>query len=79
MQSESGKSEHGIEEEMKGLRESEKELLVDLIRSLRDIRYGHIQITVHDSMVTQIDRTQKLRIGKSGTIYAGGNSQKTKN
>ena len=78
MQSEAGKSEHRTDDEMKGLRESEKELLVDLIRSLRDIRYGHIQITVHDFVVTQIDKTQKLRINKSGTIYAGGNSQKIK-
>jgi hypothetical protein len=34
-----------------------------LVRSkVRDLRYGIVQLVVHDGQVTQIDRTEKTRI-----------------
>lgn len=78
MKSERGNNHGGIEEEMDSLRDGEKKLLVDLIRSLRDIRYGHVQITVHDSAVTQIDKTEKLRIDNSSASGAGDGTWRKK-
>jgi hypothetical protein len=34
------------------------------------LRYGVVQIVVHDSRVTQIERTEKTRIETNGTAIA---------
>jgi len=35
---------------------------IDLIRQqLRSLQYGVVQIVVHDSLIVQIDRTEKFR------------------
>ena len=37
---------------------------LDLVREkVESVRFGVVQITIHDSKVTQIDRTEKIRIG----------------
>ncbi len=33
----------------------------DILRILRAIRYGSVEITIHDSRVVQIERREKLR------------------
>ncbi|WP_221030276.1 YezD family protein [Actomonas aquatica] len=33
---------------------------------VESLRYGVVQLTVHDGRVTQIERTEKTRIGGSG-------------
>ena len=33
-----------------------------IIRALQDIRYGSVEIIVHDSKVVQIERKEKIRI-----------------
>ena len=34
------------------------------------LRYGVVQIVIHDSKVTQIERTEKTRIETNGTAIA---------
>ncbi|MBI4333956.1 MAG: YezD family protein [Chloroflexi bacterium] len=34
----------------------------EIVRALRSVRYGSIQIIVQDSRVVQIDRTEKTRL-----------------
>jgi hypothetical protein len=37
---------------------------LSLVRAqVRDLRYGIIQLVVHDGRVTQIERTEKTRLG----------------
>ena len=43
------------EEEM---RRAEREIL----HALREIRYGSLEITIHDSRVVQIERREKVRL-----------------
>ena len=39
---------------------------LDLVREkVESLRFGMVQITIHDSKVTQIDRTEKTRIEHS--------------
>ena len=45
-------------------KESEKKLLFQILRALRSIRYGYVQIIVQDSKVVQIDKTEKIRFDK---------------
>ncbi len=40
----------------------DEETLAEIIRSLRQIRYGTITITVQDAKVVQIDKTEKVRL-----------------
>lgn len=34
------------------------------------LRYGVVQLVVHDGRVTQIERTEKTRLGQPGTLRA---------
>ena len=38
---------------------SVEELILEAVRA---IRFGSVQITIHDSQVVQIERTEKLRV-----------------
>ena len=42
-----------------------RELLSQIMAAIRGIKHGHIVITIHDSEVVQIDKTEKLRIRKA--------------
>jgi len=53
-----------MEDTLASLRESERKVLLDILKALRSIRYGHVQITVHDCVVVQIDKTEKIRFEK---------------
>ncbi len=34
-----------------------------ILRALREIRYGSVEITVHDARIVQIERREKVRVG----------------
>ena len=63
-------------------RESVEPAWVELIRShVKTMRFGVVQIVVHDSRVVQIERTEKLRLDRpeaeasfSGCIHNAGPS-----
>ena len=38
-----------------------REVLAALVRLLRELRYGSIEIVVHEGRVTQIERREKVR------------------
>jgi hypothetical protein len=35
--------------------------MVEILRSIRSLRFGSVEITVHDSHVVQIERKEKVR------------------
>lgn len=39
----------------------EQEWIERIIRSLEDLEYGSVQIIVHDSKITQIEKLEKFR------------------
>ena len=47
---------------------NEQELLQEILRSLRVIRYGSVLITVHDGHVVEIQRTERIRKGASKQV-----------
>ena len=55
----------GPEEEE--LRRIEREIL----RSLREIRFGSIEIVIHDGRVVQIERREKVRLDRTGLRVTG--------
>ena len=46
----------------KGLAADEIELLRDVIRALRTLRYGSVNLTVHDGHLVEIQKVEKIRI-----------------
>ncbi len=50
-----------MKENINDLNEEEKALLLQILKALKSIRYGFVQITVQNSKVVQIDRTEKTR------------------
>ena len=44
-------------------KEDEK-LVIQILKSIKGIRYGYVQIIVQDSKVVQIDKTEKFRFDK---------------
>jgi len=57
-------------------KENEKELLLQILKALRSIRYGYVQIIVQDSKVVQIDKTEKVRFDKGNFLTGGRGSQR---
>ncbi len=45
-------------------KEDEKRLLSQILKAVRSIQYGCVQIIVQDSKVVQIDKTEKIRLDK---------------
>lgn len=45
-------------------KESEKILLLQILKALKSIRYGCVQIYIQDSKVVQIDKTEKIRFDR---------------
>lgn len=43
------------------LSDEERELLNELVRALRTIRFGSIALTIHDGRLVEIHKTEKIR------------------
>jgi hypothetical protein len=48
-----------------------EEVLDALVRLIREVRFGSIEILVHDGRVTQIERREKVRFSPSATPSKG--------
>jgi hypothetical protein len=43
---------------------------LEIVRQqVSSLRYGVVQIVVHDSQVTQIEKTERVRLGKNTKAY----------
>ena len=51
-----------VSPEEEELRRIEREVL----RSLREIRFGSVEIVIHDGRVVQIERREKVRLDRTG-------------
>ena len=40
----------------------EEKMITQVVKALKSIRYGHVQITVQDAKVVQIEKVEKFRI-----------------
>ncbi|MCC7264004.1 MAG: YezD family protein [Candidatus Latescibacteria bacterium] len=45
----------------------EREIEQEILRAVKGIRYGSVEIVIHDSQVVQIERKEKLRLDKPAT------------
>jgi hypothetical protein len=39
----------------------ERKLLKDVVRSIRGIRYGSVVLTIHDGLLVEISKTERIR------------------
>jgi hypothetical protein len=43
----------------------------EILRSIKSVRFGSIEITIHDSRVVQIERTEKVRFAPAPRARVG--------
>jgi hypothetical protein len=58
-------------EELTDARALPEEVLGTLVRLIREVRFGSIEIVVHEGRVTQIERREKVRFASSGPPRKG--------
>lgn len=53
--------------------------LVSLLeRALKDLRYGHVQLVVHDGQLVRVERVERLRLDQNKNLLTGSpGSEKT--
>jgi hypothetical protein len=39
----------------------------EILQAVKSLRYGSVEIIIHDSKVVQIERKEKIRLDKSGS------------
>lgn len=49
--------------------QEEEKIVQQIIKALKSIRYGQVQITVQDSKVVQIDKLEKFRVNHALSLY----------
>ncbi len=47
-------------------------ILKEIIRAVNNLKYGYVQITVHNSKIVQIDKTEKTRFDDIWLLEKGG-------
>ena len=57
---------------MKQPSELPAEVWLQIAEAVRGIRFGMVQIVIHDSHVVQIERAEKVRVGKQADLTTGG-------
>ena len=62
----SGKTIRFLEERDRYTDEQSPEVALEILRAVKEIRYGSVEIVVHDGRVVQIERKEKIRIGQEG-------------
>lgn len=60
-----------------GLKQDQKNIvndaiIKDVIEAVNNLKYGHIHITVHNSKIVQIEKTEKVRFDDIWLIEKGG-------
>ena len=48
-----------------------EEILGTLVRLIREVRFGSIEIVVHEGRITQIERREKMRFNPPGPPHKG--------
>lgn len=46
-------------------RKMEKVISEEILKAVKDVRFGSVQIIIQDSKVVQIDKTEKIRLDQS--------------
>ena len=46
-----------------------KELSPTVLRALRGLRFGSVEIVVHDGRVVQIERRERVRLDRRATVH----------
>ena len=53
-------------DDLEKLSEEERNLLQEVLRALRELRYGSVVLTVHDGHLVEVQKTQRIRLPVSG-------------
>ena len=48
------------------------DVIEQIVRLLQDLRYGSVQITVHDAQIVHIERVERIRVTRHADLISGG-------
>ncbi|MCF6154641.1 MAG: DUF2292 domain-containing protein [Candidatus Brocadia sp.] len=51
-----------MDENLTDNKKTDEAIITQILRALKSIQYGYVQITVQDSKVVQIEKTEKFRL-----------------
>ncbi|GAN33953.1 MAG: DUF2292 domain-containing protein [Candidatus Brocadia sp. AMX2] len=51
-----------MEENLTNSKKIDEAITTQILKALKGIQYGYVQITIQDSKVVQIDKTEKFRL-----------------
>lgn len=61
-----------MEENVTHNKKNDEAIIAQILRALKGIQYGYVQITVQDSKVVQIDKTEKFRFDGQRSLKPKG-------
>lgn len=62
-----------MDENLTDNKKTDEAIITQILRALKSIQYGYVQITVQDSKVVQIEKTEKFRLdGQRSSKPKGG-------
>ncbi len=48
-----------------------EDIAKDIVKAAKDIKFGYIQVTIHNSKIVQIDKTEKIRLDQGQSTMEG--------
>lgn len=63
----SGTTFRFLEERDRPADEQSPEVALEILRAVKEIRYGSVEVVVHEGKVVQIERKEKIRIGQESS------------
>lgn len=61
-----------MEESLTYNKKADEAIITQILRALKGIQYGYIQITVQDSRIVQIGKTEKVRLDGQESLRPKG-------
>lgn len=52
-----------------------KQLFSEILNIVKEIKYGYVQLTIHNGEIVQIDKTEKIRLDRQKSKSKGGDAQ----
>jgi hypothetical protein len=57
---------HRLRQSERGAGQGGPDVAAEILRAVKEVRFGSVEIIIHDSRVVQVERREKVRFPKAG-------------
>ena len=57
---------HKVRPSERGAGQGAPDVAAEILRAVKEVRFGSVEIIIHDSRVVQVERREKVRFPKAG-------------